>query len=249
MKSILIAHRGEPASWPENSYQGFEAVLRAGVRYIETDVQMTADGVAVLCHDPTLLRITGSNLVVTDTEYRDIRTLSAGHPERFGEKYKDLAIARLDELATLLKQWPQARAFIEIKHASIVAFGVEKVVDSVLAILEDVSEQVTIISFDFDALVYTRETCDLPIGWVLPAWSAENRSQASKLSPEYLFCNRKRLPPVSEAPWDGSWKWVVYTVNDINEVAPFIRRGMDMLETNKIRALLAGPAPRGDPGD
>ena len=35
MKSILIAHRGEPSSWPENSYEGFEAVLRAGVRYID----------------------------------------------------------------------------------------------------------------------------------------------------------------------------------------------------------------------
>ncbi len=201
MKSILIAHRGEPASWPENSYQGFEAVLRAGVRYIETDVQMTADGVAVLSHDPSLLRITDHNLVVTDTEYREIQALSAGHPERFGEKYKDLAITRLDELATRLKQWPQARALIEIKHASIVAFGVEKVVDSVLAILEDVLEQVTIISFDFDALVYTRKVCDLPIGWVLPAWSAENRSLASELSPQYLFCNRKRLPPPSETPW------------------------------------------------
>lgn len=249
MKSILIAHRGEPASWPENSYQGFEAVLRAGVRYIETDVQMTADGVAVLSHDPSLLRITDHNLVVTDTKYRDIQALSAGYPDRFGEKYKDLAITRLDEFASLLKQWPQARAFIEIKHASIVAFGVEKVVDSVLAILEDVLEQVTIISFDFDALVYTRKTCDLPIGWVLPAWSAENRSLASELSPDYLFCNRKRLPPPSETPWEGPWKWVVYTVNEINEVAPFIRRGMDMLETNVIRALLAGPVPRGVAGD
>jgi len=143
MKSILIAHRGEPASWPENSYQGFEAVLRAGVRYIETDVQMTADGVAILSHDPSLLRITGHHLVVTDTEYRDIQALSAGHPERFGEKYKGLAITRLDDFAALLKQWPQARAFIEIKHASIAAFGVEKVVDSVLAILEDVLEQNT----------------------------------------------------------------------------------------------------------
>ena len=249
MKSILIAHRGEPATWPENSYQGFEAVLRAGVRYIETDVQVTADGVAVLSHDPSLLKITDRNLIVTDTEYREIQTLSAGHSEHFGEKYKDLAITRLDEFAALLKQWPQARAFIEIKHASIVAFGVEKVVDTVLATLEDVFAQVTIISFDYEALVYTRKTCDLPIGWVLPAWSGENRSRASELSPQYLFCNRKRLPPVSEAAWDGPWKWVVYTVNDINEIAPFIRRGMDMLETNMIRTLLAGPAPRGAVGD
>jgi len=249
MKSILIGHRGEPASWPENSYAGFEAVLQSGIKYIETDVQITADGVAVLSHDPSLLKITGQNLVVTDTEYRDIQTLSAGHPDRFGEKYKDLAITRLDELATLLKQWPQARAFIEIKRASIAAFGVEKVVDSVLATLEDVFEQVTIISFDFDALVYTRKTCDLPIGWVLPAWSGENRSRAGELSPEYLFCNRKRLPLESEAPWDGPWKWVVYTVNEIHEIAPFIRRGMDMLETNRIRMMLAGPSPRGAVGD
>ena len=249
MKSILIGHRGEPASWPENSYEGFEAVLRAGVRYIETDVQITADGVAVLNHDPSLLKITGHNLKVTDTEYRDMQTLSAGHPDRFGEKYKDLAITRLDELAVLLKQWPQARAFIEIKHASIVAFGAEKVVDIVLATLEDVFEQVTIISFDYEALVYARKSCDLPIGWVLPAWSGENKSRARELSPEYLFCNRKRLPPVSEALWDGSWKWVVYTVNEIDEIAPFIRRGMDMLETNRIRMMLAGPSTRGAVGD
>ena len=249
MKSILIGHRGEPASWPENSFEGFEAVLQFGVRYIETDVQITADGVAVLSHDPSLLKITGQNLVVTDTEYQDIQTLSAGHPDRFGEKYKDLAITRLDEFVPLLQQWPQARAFIEVKHASIVAFGAEKVVDIVLAILGDVFEQVTIISFDYEALVYTREACDLPIGWVLPAWSGENRSRADELSPEYLFCNRKRLPHESEAPWDGPWKWVVYTVNEIHEIAPFIRRGMDMLETNRIRMMLAGPSPRGAVGD
>jgi len=249
MKSILIGHRGEPASWPENSYKGFEAVLQFGVKYIETDVQITADGMAVLNHDPSLLKITGHNLLVTDTEYRDMQTLSAGHAERFGEKYKELVITRLDEFATLLKQWPQARAFIEIKRASIVAFGAEKVVDTVLATLQDVFEQVTIISFDYEALVYTREVCDLPIGWVLPAWSGENRSRARELSPEYLFCNRKRLPPESEAPWDGRWKWVVYTVNEIDEIAPFIRRGMDMLETNRIRMMLAGPSPRGAVGD
>jgi glycerophosphoryl diester phosphodiesterase len=249
MKSILIGHRGEPATWPENSYEGFEAVLRSGVRYIETDIQITADGVAVLSHDPSLLKITGHNLVVTDTKYEEIRTLSAGYPDRFGDKYKDLAITRLDEFAALLKQWPQARAFVEIKHASIVAFGVEKVVDIILAALGEVLEQIIIISFDYEALVYTRETSDLPVGWVLPAWSEQNGSRVRDLSPEYLFCNRKRLPPVSEVLWKGSWKWIVYSVNEINEVASFIRRGIDMLETNEISKLLARPVPRGDPGD
>ena len=249
MKSILIAHRGEPETWPENSYVGFEAVLRAGAAYIETDVQMTADGVAVLSHDPSLHKITGLARSIADMDYQEIRALSAGYPERFGEQYKDLGITRLDELVALLKQWPQARAFIEIKHASITAFGVDRVVDTILTVLEEVVGQVIIIGFDYEALVYTRERCDLPIGWVLPAWSEENRARASELSPEYLFCNRKRLPPAPAALWEGPWKWVVYTVNDASEIAPFIKRGIDMLETNVISKLLAEPGSGGEPGD
>ncbi len=69
MKPLLIGHRGEPETWPENSYQGFEAVLRAGACYIEADVQITADGVAVLSHDPSLLKITGLNRTVAETDY------------------------------------------------------------------------------------------------------------------------------------------------------------------------------------
>ena len=249
MKSILIGHRGEPETWPENSYEGFEAVLRADAGYIETDVQITRDGVAVLSHDPSLLKIAGLNQAVTDTDYPLIRTLSAGYPDRFGEQYKDLAITRLDEFATLLKQWPQARAFIEIKHASLVAFGAGKVVDTVLAALDAVFEQIIIISFDYEALLYTRETCELPIGWVLPAWSDENRSRARKLSPEYLFCNRKRLPLESEALWDGPWKWVVYTANDAREITRFMERGVHMVETNIISRLLADPDLNGAPDD
>jgi glycerophosphoryl diester phosphodiesterase len=249
MKSILIAHRGEPETWPENSYAGFEAVLRAGAAYIETDVQMTADGVLVLSHDLSLHRITGLDQSIADTDYQEIRALSAGYPERFGEKYKDLGITRLDDFVALLKQWPQARAFIEIKPASLTAFGIGKVVDAVLRVLEEVVGQAILISFDYEALVYARANCDLPIGWVLPAWSEENRARASELSPEYLFCNRKRLPPAPAALWKGPWKWVVYSVDDASETAPFIKRGIDMLETDVISKLLADSGSSGGPGD
>ncbi len=178
-----------------------------------------------------------------------IPALSAGYPERFGEKYKDLAITRLDEFAGLLQQWPQARAFIEIKHGSIKAFGIATVVDTVLAVLGEVLEQVIIISFEYEALVYTREICQLPIGWVLPAWSAENRSRAQELSPEYLFCNIKRLPKAGAALWKGPWKWAVYTINDAGEAAALAKRGIDMIETNVISKLLADPRFSGEPGD
>ena len=141
MIDILIAHRGEPETWPENSLIGYREVLRAGARYIETDVQITADGMAILSHDPSLLKVTDTNRVISDTPSADILSLPAGHPDRFGDRFRDLRIATLAEFAELLAAWPDARAFVEIKHASVNAFGVERVVDLILETLAGVLAQ------------------------------------------------------------------------------------------------------------
>jgi glycerophosphoryl diester phosphodiesterase len=50
----LQGHRGARALHPENTLPSFEAALDAGVSSVETDVHLTRDGVAVLCHDPLL---------------------------------------------------------------------------------------------------------------------------------------------------------------------------------------------------
>jgi glycerophosphoryl diester phosphodiesterase len=50
----LQGHRGARGLCPENTLPSFEAALDLGVTSIETDVQLTADGVPVLCHDPDL---------------------------------------------------------------------------------------------------------------------------------------------------------------------------------------------------
>jgi glycerophosphoryl diester phosphodiesterase len=241
MRSILIGHRGEPDSWPENSLLGFQSVLEAGARYIETDVQITADGIAILSHDPSVLRVTGTDVQVTATDYKTLRALPAGCPEHFGDQYRDLHIARLDELVDLLQQWPDARAFIEVKQASIDARGIHKVIETVLDIIDPILQQCILISFDYDTLVHTRQHCQLPIGWALREWSSDSKSHAMKLAPDYLFCNRKRLPAATEPLWQGPWQWVVYTVNVASEIAPFLERGIQLVETNNIRQLLADP--------
>jgi glycerophosphoryl diester phosphodiesterase len=123
MTPVLIAHRGEPVSFPENSIAGYEAVLQAGANWIETDVQITADGVPVLCHDPSLLKLTGHDLNINTTVYADMQDLPAGYPDRFGDRFSQLRISRLDEFARLLSQWPQARAFVELKQPSLMEPG------------------------------------------------------------------------------------------------------------------------------
>jgi glycerophosphoryl diester phosphodiesterase len=238
MQSILIGHRGEPSSYPENSLSGFETVLHAGAAYIETDVQLTADGVPVLCHDPDVVRMTGHDDIVTQTDYDTLSRLPAGYPARFGMRFSDERISRLGELASLLKRWPRARALVEVKQHSIETFGVARVMEAILADLREVLAQCIIISFQQDPLIHTRAASGLAIGWVLPEWSDASRTAAERLQPEYLICSRKRLPPEPEPLWSGPWKWVVYTVNTVDEALALRKRGIDFLETDSIRELL-----------
>jgi glycerophosphoryl diester phosphodiesterase len=238
MQSILIGHRGEPSSYPENSLAGFEAVLQAGAAFIETDVQISSDGIPVLCHDPDVTRLTGRDDVVMQTDYATLSRLPAGYPKRFGTRFADARLARLGELASLLKRWPRARALVEVKQDSVEVFGVARVLDVILEELHEVLAQCILISFQQDPLIHTRAVSNLPIGWVLPKWSETTRAAAAQLRPEYLVCSRKRLPVEPEPLWTGPWKWVVYTVNTAEDALALHNRGIDLLETDVIRELL-----------
>ncbi|MFI5530489.1 glycerophosphodiester phosphodiesterase [Kitasatospora sp. NPDC051853] len=55
----VAGHRGAPAVAPENTMASFDAALREGADWLETDVLVSRDGVPVLIHDPTVDRVTG----------------------------------------------------------------------------------------------------------------------------------------------------------------------------------------------
>lgn len=238
MKSVLVAHRGEPITLPENSLEGFRAVLRAGALLLETDVQITADRVPVLSHDPSLLKMTGHDLQVTQTDWCDMRDLPAGQAERFGERFPQARIARLEDFVALLGAWPQAQAFVEIKQESLDAFGLESVVELVLERLSPVLDQSVVISFNAD--VVRQVKARIRNGWVLSEWSERSRAQAQQLAPDYLFVSCKRLPPAGMPLWPGPWRWAVYSVDQATEVKRYLACGIELVETNNIRAMLSG---------
>lgn len=55
---LVVAHRGDWRSAPENSMMGIEHAIKLGVDIIEIDIQRTKDGHLVLMHDETLDRTT-----------------------------------------------------------------------------------------------------------------------------------------------------------------------------------------------
>jgi len=50
----IHGHRGARGLLPENTIDSFRGALALGVDALELDVGMTADGVAVVTHDPAL---------------------------------------------------------------------------------------------------------------------------------------------------------------------------------------------------
>lgn len=55
----VIAHRGDSQAARENTIAAFEAAVEVGVDWVEIDLRTTADGVSIVLHDASLLRLWG----------------------------------------------------------------------------------------------------------------------------------------------------------------------------------------------
>jgi len=71
---IPFAHRGGTSHAPENTLPAFQHAVDLGFRYLETDVQVTADGVLVAFHDDDLMRTTGRAAMVSELPWSEVRT-------------------------------------------------------------------------------------------------------------------------------------------------------------------------------
>lgn len=240
----LIAHRGWPRRYPENTLIGAAAALAAGAQFIEVDVQLSADGVPVLYHDAELLRVSGREGRIHDLPLTAVRELEAWEPARFGERFRGTRIPTLAAFTELLLRYPDARAFVEIKADSLAHFDADRVAGAVLAALKFGRTQVIPISFAPEVLARVRVRSQFPVGWVLPAWNENTEQVARALAPEYLFCAARRLPLLKRRVWQGGWTWTAYVANTPAAALKLAARGMALVETDDIGAMLKSPKLR-----
>ncbi|CAN5137477.1 hypothetical protein BH24PSE2_BH24PSE2_04570 [soil metagenome] len=236
-KPELIAHRGFASRYPENTRIALRAALEAGARYVEFDVQLTADGVPVLLHDADLTRTAGVRADVLDLTLRKLVGLRVNEPDRFGDAFNE-PIPVLDDVARLLHDWPNVTAFVEIKRASLRRFGIPVVLERVIKSLAPVIDRAVLLSFEFHALPEARRLGARAIGWVIDAWHDRIRGAAEKLAPEYLFLDHRLLPPAPAPLWAGPWRWAVYEVVDPEHALALAERGVDFIETMAIGPML-----------
>ena len=111
---VITYHRGYSSRAPENTMAAFEAALEDGSPRIELDVQMTADGVAVVTHDTSLRRCTSYNANIYDLTYAQVQQLDAGR--WFHRQFTGSYIPTLEEVLALCKG--KAELNIEIKPST-----------------------------------------------------------------------------------------------------------------------------------
>jgi glycerophosphoryl diester phosphodiesterase len=76
----IFAHRGlvfqgDRQVVDENTIDSFELALAAGADYLETDLQLTEDGVAVLFHDSDLSRLVGAKQSVSSLTLSELKQI------------------------------------------------------------------------------------------------------------------------------------------------------------------------------
>jgi glycerophosphoryl diester phosphodiesterase len=238
MKPDLVAHRGYALRYPENTLAAFEAAIAAGARWVECDVQLSADGYPVLMHDRTLERMCGMKAAVHELPLSELRALTCGEHARFGNAFLSEGICSLAGFVQLLRHHPGVHAFVEIKRIAIERFGRERILERVLPALDPAIHQCALISFSLEFLATARAAHPIPLGAVFDRFEEQEHQLMAEIDPEFLFCDVDGLPPAGRLS-HGRAKIAVYEVDRPDVARALGERGVDLVETFAIAEMIA----------
>jgi glycerophosphoryl diester phosphodiesterase len=105
---IAFAHRGFAPDGAENSMSAFERAVGLGYRYLETDVRVTSDGVALAFHDARLDRMTDQAGRIDQLRWHEVR------------RARILGREPIPLLSDVLASWPDVRVNVDVKSATSV---------------------------------------------------------------------------------------------------------------------------------
>lgn len=188
---VNYAHRGASTYAPENTFSSFYLGYRMGANGIETDVQRTKDGVLVLFHDDTLMRVTGQEGAVADYTYDELRNFRVRN-EQTGEE--DI-IVRFEDFLRYFG-FRDLQFAIELKVADTEA--------DVLTLLErfDMKEKTVITSFHYDYIRRSKELRpDYRVGYLVKIPDEQILSDLRAIGGEQLCPQAKHLTPEKVAEW------------------------------------------------
>ena len=185
--TLILAHRGYSALYPENTMTAFQAAEKAEADGLELDVQMSKDGELVVIHDEKVDRTTAGTGYIKDLTYNEIRKLDAGH--KFNKWFQKNQIPSLTEVLEWLTT-NQLICNIELKNGIFPYIGMEaKVIHLVRKY--GLSNRIILSSFNHYSIVTCYriapeiETAPLLSECLYMPWVYAQSIQAKSIHPKY----------------------------------------------------------------
>jgi glycerophosphoryl diester phosphodiesterase len=212
VRTISIhAHRGVSTEAPENTLAAVRAAIAAGADYLETDIQLSKDGVLVVVHDSDFSRLGGVAKKVWELTYEEIRAIPLGGHS--APQFRNEVTPTFDALLAETKG--RIKVNIELKYYGDHQPGLaRKVVEAVRA--HGMLDQVVIQCLEYEPLLEVRQLAPgVPVGYLL----SFNAREPSRLNVDFLSVEQNRLDRrfVTRAHRRGQqvYAWTVNTVEDL----------------------------------
>lgn len=228
----VMAHRGGSLEAPENTIESFKYALEIGSDIIETDIQLSSDGIPYIFHDDDLKRIPGIEKNFNELLASEIDELNI---------FDDCKIPTLEET---LKQFPNTKFQIDFKTDEVVDPAIE-----IINKLPNIKKNLCVASFSSQRLQKIRSklsdvTYSMGPHEVLKLLLKSFGIYRGEISGDCLqipiyrygikivtrrfvdFCKRENI------------KISVWTINSIEEMDYLIGLDVDGIITDKPKALI-----------
>ncbi|XP_055937918.1 lysophospholipase D GDPD1-like isoform X1 [Argiope bruennichi] len=109
-----ISHRGGAGEYTENTISAFENAVKQGTDMLEIDLHLTKDEKVVVSHDNNLFRVTGIDVNISDSNYKDLPLLKCHMNKDLckGDSGKEKKIPLLRDV---FEKFPRIAINIDIK--------------------------------------------------------------------------------------------------------------------------------------
>ena len=225
---VIFAHRGLNRVAPENTLPAFHAAADAGVEWMETDVDLSADGVPVIMHDSTLHRTTNLQGRLNAHSWEELRRADAG--SWFSPEYAGTRLPTLTQLVDLVNQ-RGLNLNLELKPHESGKAGTVSLIETVIAELGRLHPErgVIVSSFSPLTLYHFHERAPLyPLGmlWEDATLGPDWKSVLEMVGATHAHIeDRSATPEVVGDLREAGFGVNVWTVNDPQRAQDLFRWG------------------------
>ncbi|WP_244833659.1 glycerophosphodiester phosphodiesterase [Clostridium sp. BJN0001] len=237
MSILNIAHRGYSGRYDENTMLAFKKAYEYKADGIETDVQLSKDGIPVIMHDEKLDRTTDKKGFLKDYTLDELKKINI--LKKHDEYEIDERIPTLEELLCFFSKTDMKVLNLELKNSIIDYDGLE---EKVLDLIEKykIKDRIIISSFNHVSLVRFRKLDkDVMLGALTDSTLAYPEEYLKKIDVEcyhpyfYSILNKEYTERIIKRGIQIN----PYTVNDLFDMKKVINLKVNSIITNEVEKL------------